>query len=74
MTSQNKAAVFNNLNTFVNNRRMPALEIVHEAFARNLRSELTNMIGICVDVKSLSTSIKNYGDFLKEMPEHSNVE
>jgi flagellar motor switch protein FliM len=74
MNSLNQAAVFNNLNTFVNSRRMPALEIVHEAFARNLRSELTNMIGTCVDVKSLTTGIKNYGDFLKEMPEYSNVE
>jgi flagellar motor switch protein FliM len=74
MNTQHQAAVFNNLNTFVNNRRMPALEIVHEAFARNLRSELTNMIGVCVDVKAVSTSIKNYGEFLESMPEYSNIE
>jgi flagellar motor switch protein FliM len=74
MTSKNQAAVFDNLNAFVNNRRMPALEIVHEEFARNLRSEITNMIGSSVDVKSLSTGIKNYREFLKEMPQHSNVE
>lgn len=58
----------------VNKRRMPALEIVHEAFARSLRVQLTHIVGSAVIVKSSFSGLKNYHEFIQSVPALANIQ
>jgi flagellar motor switch protein FliM len=57
-----------------NKRRMPALEIVHEAFARSLRIQLTHIVGSSVVVNSSFASLKNYQEFIDSVPVSANIQ
>jgi flagellar motor switch protein FliM len=72
MSVGSQTSVFDKWNVMVR-RRMPALEIVNDSFSRSLRSAFTNMVGTSIEVKSLTPTLRSYQDFLKEMPERSNI-
>lgn len=65
----NDAVVFN----FVNQHRivrgeMPTLEVVHERFARLLRTGLTQMVRRSVEVNVIDHEQMKYGDFSRSIP------
>ena len=73
MSAHKPASIFEQLKS-IPGRRMPALDMVHEVFVRNLRSEFTNMLGSLVEIKALGSALKSYQEFLVHMPARSNIE
>ena len=69
-----KQAVFFSQAQVANKRRMPALEIVHEAFARSLRIQLTHIVGSSVVVNSSFAGLKNYQEFIQSVPASANIQ
>ncbi|MFQ5691764.1 MAG: flagellar motor switch protein FliM [Nitrospinota bacterium] len=48
--------------------RMPTLEVIHERFARLLRTTFFSLLHRVIDVSVVSTEMKKFGEFLKTVP------
>jgi flagellar motor switch protein FliM len=48
--------------------RMPTLEVIHERFARMLRTTFFSLLHRVLDVSVVNTEMKKFGEFLKTVP------
>ena len=53
--------------------RMPTLEVIHDRFARHLRSSLFNFMRRIPDITVGPIQIRPYGDFVRNLPVPTNI-